>query len=92
MTNTIGRFDFETVEADKENLLQFGPTIRLSLKFFGTTSDGIPTISPDLMSEGEIDYYVTQLKADLDAVGKLAKAKLKKSKEKLKIARGLSEK
>lgn len=91
MTKTIGRFDFETIEAETENVLQFGPTIRLCLKFFGTTSGGFPTISPDLMTEDEIDYYVAQLKADLDAVGKSAKEKLKKSKEKLSIARGQPE-
>lgn len=83
MANTIGRFDFEATEMEKEGSLPFDPIIRLCLKVsHGNTRDGFPLISPDLMSEAEIDEYILQLKADLESVGRSAKIKLKKSKEK----------
>ena len=48
MTNTLGRFDFQATEMDKEYSLPFDLTIQLCLKIsHGTTHDGFPLISPD---------------------------------------------
>ena len=42
--------------------------------------EGPPQVSIELMSETEIDDYVKALKDDLDAVGKKAKAALRRAK------------
>ena len=53
--------------------------VHLSLANFTTSNDGNIHLSPQLMSEGEIDAYVKALKDDLDHVGSLAKKALRKS-------------
>ena len=44
-----------------------------------------PIIFPHLMTEGEIDSHIQQLKIDLDAVGKRAKAALLRAKDETKL-------
>jgi hypothetical protein len=76
MGRTIGRFDFIQVPSEGNH----SPIIKISLRtWFKRQTEphkGTITISPDLMTEGEIDDCVDQLKDDLDAVRAKAKKKL----------------
>ena len=82
MANTIGKFDYEITRMDKRNRPPFNPYLQLCLKEYGgTTRDGAPTISANLMTEQEIVDYVKFLKDDLDAVAANAKRALKRAIE-----------
>jgi hypothetical protein len=82
MTNTIGKFDYEVIKMGKSDELPFDPIIHLCLRSYGsTTKDGAPTLSPNLMTDREIDEYIQALKNDLDAVGKKAKRALESAKQ-----------
>ena len=82
MPNTIRQFDFEATVMAKSSELPFNPFVCLCLRQYGaTTRDGAPLISADLMSEQEIDQHIALLKADLDAVARLAKSGLKRARE-----------
>ncbi|NRF72465.1 hypothetical protein HLB44_36500 [Aquincola sp. S2] len=82
MSKTIGRFGHEVTKMTKDDRLPFDPYVMLCLQSYGgTTRDRAPTISAHLMSEDEIDSYVSQLKADLDTAGASAKRALKAAKE-----------
>ncbi len=84
MGNTIGQFAFHIIKMDKKDKdgLPFNPIVTIVLDHWSTSErDKIPTISADLMSESEIDYHVKALKDDLDAVGKKAKAALRKARD-----------
>ena len=81
MPKTIGKFDYEITKMDKDADLPFDPYLRLCLKTYGNTSrDGSPLISANLMTDHEIMEYIAQLKDDLDAVAKSAKAALARAK------------
>jgi hypothetical protein len=57
-------------------------SIRICLEHWARWEEGgAPTISPDLMSEREIDACIDHLKADLDALAKKAKRALRAAKE-----------
>ena len=77
MSNTIGRFDFEIDKMGKgDGSLPLPPQVRFTIDHHGQSRSGMPTISETLTSAAEIDRYVTEAKADLDAVAKRAKAAL----------------
>ncbi len=82
MSNTIGRFDYriygEGRPAARE--VDISAYVRIHLKKWMTNRDnGDVLISGELRSENEIDTYIADLKADLDAVGVRAKAKFRKA-------------
>jgi hypothetical protein len=81
MSRTIGRFDFRIYGGGKPKpgKLSISPIVVLVLKRW-TTSNGAPAISPELVTDGEIDEHISALKADLDAIAKAAKAALKKAR------------
>lgn len=81
--STIGQFDFEVFRRDSEHTLPVHPFVRLCLQHWGETVkvSGAPAISPALATGREIDVYVDQLKADLDAVAARAKRALKAAAE-----------
>jgi hypothetical protein len=82
MANTIGKFDYDITKMGKNDPVPFDPFIHLCLKSSGgTTPDGAPTLSPNLMTDREIDEYIQDLKRDLDAVGSKAKRALAAAKQ-----------
>ena len=76
MARTIGRFDFIHIPSEGKH----SPIIKISLRKWSEPEaeplKGKIIISPDLMTEYEIDEYVDLLKKDLDAVRAKAKKKL----------------
>jgi len=84
MASTIGRVDFEITAMENvrpEGQLPFAPFIRLCLAHWGQLSrDGSPLLSSNLMSDAEIDEFVSALKDDLDTVAKRAKGALAKAR------------
>lgn len=83
MAKTIEQFGFESYQMDKDSSLPFNPYVRLCLaQKVGETRDGFPLISSALMTDQEIDYHIAQLKADLDALARSAKAGLKRAQKK----------
>lgn len=84
MSKTIKQFDYQTIKMVKGDKLPFNPHVVIVLDHWTSNGDGPPIISPQLMSEREIDEYVQQLKVDLDAVAKTAKAALSRAKDEAK--------
>lgn len=81
MSKTIKRFEYRVIKMRKHDRLPFNPHVEIVLEHWATGNDGVPIVSPHLMTDIEIDEYVQQLKADLDAVGKKAKAALRRASE-----------
>ena len=82
MSTTIGKFDFEVTKMKKGDPMPFDPIVKICLKNYGgTTRDGSPTLSANLMTEIEIDEHIKYLKDDLDALSKKAKRALATAKE-----------
>lgn len=82
MSKTIKQFDYQVIKMKKEDTLPFDPHIEIVLDHWvSQKNNSTPIISPHLMSETEIDGHIQQLKIDLDAVGKRAKAALLRAKE-----------
>ena len=82
MSKTIGKFDFEITKMSKDDSIPFDPILKICLKNYGgTTRDGSPTLSANLMTEREIDEHIQYLKADLDALSGKAKRALANAKE-----------
>ncbi len=81
MANTIGRFDFELTAMQQPrpaDALPFCPFVRFCLAHSSpATRDGFSSISPNLMTEAEVDEFIAALKKDIDAVGSRAKTALK---------------
>jgi hypothetical protein len=83
MANTIKQFGFELTQMDKDSSLPFNPFVRLCLaQKIGETRDGFPFVSSSLMTDQEIDNYVSLLKSDLDALASSAKARLRSAQGK----------
>ena len=59
------------------------PFVQLSLGTYSPESDGRVLLSAQLMTPGEIDYVVDQLKAELDEFRIAAKKELRKLREKM---------
>ncbi len=76
MSKTIGTFGYTIAKMKKSDRLPFNPVVHICLQNWSTPSDGAPIVTPQLMTEGEIDWYVKALKDDLDSVGRKAKAAL----------------
>lgn len=78
MTSTIGRFTFHCLSPKKtdEPLRPFNAIVHIVPKTLSRDADGRLLLSPDLMTEEEIEGYIDEMKKDLDRVGKLAKEAL----------------
>lgn len=81
MGKTIGVFDYTIAKMNKSDSYPFDPILHMCLQAWSRSEDGPPTITPQLMSEGEIDWYIEALKRDLDAAGQRAKAALTRAKQ-----------
>lgn len=82
MSNTIKKFDYRIIKMKKGDKLPFNPHVEIVLQqWTSNKDDSTPIISPNLMTEAEIDWHIQQYKADLDAVGKKAKAALLRAKD-----------
>lgn len=81
MTGTIGRFTYKIIAPRKEDM-PFNAIVQVGPKMWSTDEDDWPILSPNLMTEAEIDHHINALKADLDKVGRLAKKALKRANEK----------
>lgn len=86
MSNTIKQFDYLIVKMKNGDKLPIDPHVEIVLDhWMKQNNDDTPIISPHLMSESEIDSHIQQLKINLDAVGKRAKAALLRAKAETKI-------
>ena len=79
MANTIGRFDYELIAPETDAQIPFSAIIHIVPKTFSRDKDGWPRLSPQLMTEHEIDAHIQALKEDLDHVGRLAKRELQRA-------------
>lgn len=86
MSKTIKAFDFRTIKMTKEDYkdkrgLPFNPHVEIVAyaSILLKDIDQALRISGHLMTEDEIDHHIRELKEDLDAVGKRAKAALLKA-------------
>lgn len=87
MSKTIKQFGYQIIKMAKGDNLPFNPHAEIIvLDHWTSNGNGHPIISPNLMSDGEIDEYVEQLKADIDAVGKRAKGALSRAKNETKMS------
>ena len=81
MAKTIGKFAYELITDDGSEI-PFPPIVHIIPKHFSRDKKGWPRLSPQLMSEGEIDGFIRSCKQDLDQVGKLAKVALGRTRRK----------
>lgn len=81
MSKTIKQFGYHVVKMEPGDRLSASPYVKIVLDNWSTVGDGVPSITPQLMHEDEVDTYIRLLKADLDAIGKQAKSALRKAKE-----------
>ena len=72
MGKTIGQFEYKMMGDQTTHIVQ------IRLKAWDESNDWKPLVSPDLMTEAEIDGHVQALKDDLDAVGRAAIKALRK--------------
>ncbi len=81
MSNTIGQFDYRIIKMGKNDKgsLPFNPIVTITLDHWPSDKGDTPQISPNLMTESEIEHHIQALKDDLDAVGKKAKSALHKA-------------
>lgn len=84
MSKTIEQFNYRVIKMAKGDNLPFDPYVEIVLDHCSRNDDDTPIISPKLMTEEEIDWHIQQLKVDLDAIGKRAKAALLKAKAETK--------
>ena len=78
MSKTVGRFGYRILSPKKGDM-PFSAIVHIVPKFYSTDEDGCPLLSPQLMTEGEIDWHVQKYKEDLDHVGRLAKRALQRA-------------
>ncbi len=81
MAKTIGTFTYRIIAPGKDDMA-FNAIVRIGLQQWSTDKDDWPIVSPDLMTEGEIDWNINAYKQDLDRVGRLAKRALTRANEK----------
>ena len=72
-------FDYEVV-ASSDTPIPFPPIVYIVPKHYSPDETGWPRLSPQLMSEGEIDEFIKSCKQDLDRAGRLANAALKRAR------------
>ena len=80
MSSTIKTFGYSIIKMKKTDQMPFSPIVHICLERWSSTKDNVPTISPQLMTDGEIDAHVKALQDDLAAVGIRAKAALGRAK------------
>ncbi len=73
---------YSPIKKWKKGEMPISPFVYLAVGTHSKENDLI-LLSPQLMSELEIDEVVTQLKAELDEFGKIAKKELKSLREKM---------
>ncbi len=78
MAKTVGRLGYRIL-APKKGDLPMNAVVHIVPKFYSSDKDGWPLLSPELMSEQEIDWYVQAYKEDLTHVGRLAKRALQRA-------------
>lgn len=84
MASTIGTFDSFVIAPQKDEL-PFFPIARLYLQMWShNEGKNLPLITPRLMNDKEIDYWVDALKRELDRAGRKAKGDLKRANEKIR--------
>ena len=77
-----GRFSYRITAPKKNSGIPFHARVHIVPKFYSSGGkDGWPLLSPELMSEQEIDWHVQAYKKDLDRVGRLAKRALQRANE-----------
>ena len=82
VTKTVGRFSYRILAPKKEDEIPFKAIVHIIPKFYSFDGkDGWPLLSPQLMTEQEIDWHVQAYKEDLDHVGRLAKRALQRANE-----------
>ena len=79
MGNRLWRFDCEILDGRKGQH-STSAVILIRLARWIKTEGGQVIISPELMTAEEIDLHIDELKKDLDAVAKKAKAALQEAK------------
>lgn len=77
MAETIGQFQFLI----REPLLAAKAAVHIAPAYYSVDKDGHRLLSPELMSEGEIDWHILELKKDLDNVGRRAKRALRSANQ-----------
>lgn len=85
MAKTIGTFTYRLIAPNKGDT-PFNAIVHIGPKNWSTDKGGWVLLTPQLMNEGEIDYYVAAFKADLDKVGRLAKTALRKANDRTRAA------
>lgn len=83
MSKTIKRFTYKML-ATKEGFPPTNPIVRFYLKWGSEDEKGWPSVSPDLMSEAEIDSYAELLKEDIDRVKRTAKLNFRKANARMR--------
>ena len=76
MSKNIGVFRYEATKMKKSDRQPFEPYVEICLKRSSDMRGDGPIISPQLMTEEAISYYIQLLKKDLDRVDRIAKAAL----------------
>jgi hypothetical protein len=76
-----------TSRTEKSNL-PFDPLVRIVLKFKAESRESFPLVSGTLASADEVDVAIADLKLQLDAIAKEAKAVLKSERTKLQAQIG----
>lgn len=77
MSKTIKQFNFSIYKMRGKDQLPYNPIIQIVLSRWSIDKgEDTPIISPHLMTAGEIDHHIGELKKDLDAVRVKAKAAL----------------
>ena len=71
-------FDYELV-ASSESPIPYPPCVFIVPKIISSDDTEWPRLSPELMSEGEIDGFIESCKQDLERVGMRAKEALKRA-------------
>lgn len=74
----MSRFDFDVSGGPSDTEIPTTPEVVLFVQYGSRTDFGAPTITPNLATEGEIDWHIKALKDDLDRVGDAAKRALRK--------------
>ena len=78
VAKTIGRFWYRILAPNKDGY-PFNPIVHIVPKVHTQDAKGKILLSPNLMTEGEIDYHIQAYKDDLDHVGRLAKEALRRA-------------
>lgn len=80
MSTTIKKFDYRVIKMKKVDTLPLDPYVEVVLAEEMKRQSGEMLVSSHLTSEAEIDRHIRDLKADLDSVGRKAKAALARAR------------